>query len=351
MAPGSAGSRMCRGGGGARRRPFLVAVPLLVLAGISTGCDGEVVTVVPVSSVSIEPDPVQVIEGSEVQTMARLRGPAGQPVSGREVTWSVDDASIASIPQQAPSSTVRGLAVGETTLRARAQGIEGTARLQVLRGPTIALAPSGLSFAGTEGDEVPAEGTVSVTNAGAGSLGVLSLTLHGPGGSPAPGWLSAELASPEAPTSVQVRADLSGLGPGVYAAEVRVDAPEARNGPVTLPVEVQVAARPPAIAVDPDAVAFGAVAGTREPASQDVAVTNAGGGDLVGMTVAVVYTSGPGGWLSASLSGPDAPATLTLEALAQELAEGVYEALVRVSAPGAQPSSVDVEIRFNVSGG
>ncbi len=331
----------------ARRGP--IAAGAFVL-GVVGGCGGEVVTVVPVSSISIEPDPVLVIEGSEVQAVARLQGPGGQVVSGREVTWSVDDPAIASIPEQAPSATVRGLAPGETTLRARSQGVEGTARLHVLPGPTLALVPGALVLAGTEGDPVPAEGTATVTNAGSGSLGVLSVTLGGPGGGTAPAWLSAELDSPNAPTTLRVRADISNLVPGTHTAQVRVDGTEARNGPVTLPVEVEVAARPPRIAVEPAGLVFGAQAGTREPASQDVAVTNAGGGTLVGMSVAVLYVSGPGGWLSATLSSPDAPATLTIEALAQDLSPGVYEAVVRISAPGAEPASEDVEVRFNVSG-
>jgi hypothetical protein len=86
----------------------------------------------------------------------------------------------------------------------------------------------------------------------------------------------------------------------------------------------------PQIGVNPNTITFNATAGGSNPASQGVNVTNTGSGTLGGLGFAIQYNTGTPGWLSGSLSGPTAPATLTLSATTGALAPGTYTATVTV---------------------
>lgn len=98
----------------------------------------------------------------------------------------------------------------------------------------------------------------------------------------------------------------------------------------------------PSVAVDPDAVQRTARAGEVAP-SAEVAVRNGGSGTLTGLSATVRYGEGAGGWLSTSLDGTAAPATLTLTPSAAGLQSGTYEAVVEVHSPVAPgPGRVDV---------
>src|SRR5439155_3562155 len=87
-------------------------------------------------------------------------------------------------------------------------------------------------------------------------------------------------------------------------------------------VSVTFVVSPPAPASDlsPTSVSFGATPGGANPAPQTVSITNGGGGTLSGLAVEPIsYGTGqPTGWLSATLSGSTAPATLTLSATRSE---------------------------------
>jgi hypothetical protein len=99
------------------------------------------------------------------------------------------------------------------------------------------------------------------------------------------------------------------------------------SSPTGAPVQ-----HPPSLALSSSAAAFAALLGAPGPAAQVVEVTNAGGGALDGLTATVAYGAGqPTGWLSATLSGTTAPATLTLTASTTATDAGLYDATVTVS--------------------
>ena len=83
-----------------------------------------------------------------------------------------------------------------------------------------------------------------------------------------------------------------------------------------------------------------AVAGQGSPQPQSVAITNAGGLSLSGLTIgAIDYGTGPASWLTAALDTTVAPATLTLQAVTGTITQaGSYLALVPIIAAGATNS-------------
>jgi predicted phage tail protein len=91
------------------------------------------------------------------------------------------------------------------------------------------------------------------------------------------------------------------------------------------------------------------MAGSGNPASQNVSVTNTGGGTLSGLATSVTYVTGTSGWLTASLNGTTAPATLSIQATTGALAPGTYTANVAVTSNVAANSPQAVTVTFTVA--
>lgn len=105
----------------------------------------------------------------------------------------------------------------------------------------------------------------------------------------------------------------------------------------------------PILRVSAPTAVFEATAGGADPEAVDLALTNDGDLPLTGLQVGdVVYGAGePGGWLSASLTGTTAPATLRLSASMGSLAPGTYTATLTVasSVSANGPQSLAVTLR------
>lgn len=101
------------------------------------------------------------------------------------------------------------------------------------------------------------------------------------------------------------------------------------------------------------AIAFVVAPGASAPAPQTVPITAGGGATLDGLAVGTIQYSGPGGWLSASLDRPVAPATLTLAVTPGSLPAATYSASVPISSPGAgnAPQTVNVSLVISAAGG
>ena len=107
-------------------------------------------------------------------------------------------------------------------------------------------------------------------------------------------------------------------------------------------------AQGPLIALSPTSVNFTQQAGAGAAPSQTVAVTNAGGGTLSGLSSTVTYAAGePTGWLKATK--PTDQTVLTATA-ALGLLAGTYHATVAVRAKTASNSPQNVAVTFTVSG-
>ncbi len=106
----------------------------------------------------------------------------------------------------------------------------------------------------------------------------------------------------------------------------------------------------PLIGLAPTTITFNGVSGGSDPAAQTVAVTNVGGQVLAGLAVGTIaYGTGATDWLSATLGGTTAPATLTLTPQVDSLPAGTYTATVPVTASGVSNSPQSVAVTFVVA--
>ncbi len=81
-----------------------------------------------VASVDVSPDSTGVVVGDTVRLTAAPKGPGGEPLTGRTVTWATDDAGIATVSS---AGLVTGVAPGAATITATSEGKSGSARVTV----------------------------------------------------------------------------------------------------------------------------------------------------------------------------------------------------------------------------
>ena len=94
----------------------------------------------PVASVSVAP--VSVVVGSRAQLVAKVYDASQNELSGRAVTWSMPNNSVASI--NASTGEVTGLAAGTVTATATSEGKQGSATVTVTNAPvaSVSVAPA-----------------------------------------------------------------------------------------------------------------------------------------------------------------------------------------------------------------
>jgi hypothetical protein len=140
------------------------------------------------------------------------------------------------------------------------------------------------------------------------------------------------------------RVNSSGQVSGAAAGTTTI---RARSGRAEGVATVQVLA-PASIVVSRSAVSFVVDSGGPPPPGTDIAITNGGQAELTGLAVATDYGSGPGGWVSTSLSRNTAPATLTVRVQPGTLPAGTYQATVNVSAASAPGPAVPITVSMEV---
>lgn len=213
--------------------------------------------------------------------------------------------------------------------------------------PAIGLNPTSATFTTTAGGSDPTPQTVSVTNAGIGTLSGLAVSITYVTGTP--GWLAAGLSTTTAPSTLTLTPTLGSLAAGTYTATATVSSTLSGVAPQTVSVTFTVNPGP-AISLASKSKTFSATAGGADPAPQTVNVTNAGGGTLSGLSTATTYTSGSG-WLGVSLSTTVAPSVLTLTPTLGVLTPGSYHARVTVSSSLPGVASDTVGVTFTVNAG
>jgi hypothetical protein len=319
-----------------------VGAALLLLA--STGCENRTIVPVEVAAVDVSPSSFSVVEGESRIVRAIPRGPGGDELTNRTVTWATDAASVATV---GADGTVEGVREGQTTVRATVDAVVGTAEVTVLAGPSVSLSASTVSITAFAG-QAAAVSTVEVTNGGNGVISGLTASTAYRAGEPE-GWLSAALSGTTAPAELSLAASAASLSTGSYRATVTVSSPVAGGVSASVTVDLTVEPPPPAIVLDVDAVSFSGVVGGQVPARQEVAVANGGSGTLSGLSASVDYQGGPGGWLQAELTDGTAPTVLVLRASAGLLASGRYHAVVDVSSSVASNSPQRLTVEFEIA--
>lgn len=112
-----------------------------IVASAGTVADTAIVTVrAAIASVAVDPASAEIAVGRSQAFAATPRDENGNPVPGRDITWSVGDPAVASVDA---GGVVLGLSPGTTTVTATSEGVPGSAGISVIRiVPSVATLPA-----------------------------------------------------------------------------------------------------------------------------------------------------------------------------------------------------------------
>jgi len=204
---------------------------------------------------------------------------------------------------------------------------------------TLSVSPATLSFTAQRGGANPAVQGLQVTASDASSIPWTATS--------SAAWLSVSPASGNTPANVSVSVNIAGLAAGSYTAQVSLAS--GGSTPATVSVSLNVSETPAVIGASPASLQFTTSAGIN-PASQNLTVSNLGGGTLSWLaTVGYTTTSG---WLSISPPGGNAPttATVSVDVVTPVLPAGTYRGQILVFAlSGATNSPLSVPVTLVVT--
>ena len=216
--------------------------------------------------------------------------------------------------------------------------------------PSVAVRPTALRFQFVEGMAAASE-TLSISNAGGGSLG-LSVNISTNMGT----WLSASAASVNVgaygSARIQIQASPVGMNPGTYSGTITI---ASANPPqsVLVPVTMIVTAVLQTILIPQNGLTFFAVEGGGLPPPQTFNVLNTGQGEMIWNTS--VSTLSGGNWLAAlppngqtTAGAAGAPPVVRVNVYPGTLGPGIYYGSVQVTSPGANNSPQLVSIVLNM---
>lgn len=210
------------------------------------------------------------------------------------------------------------------------------------------LSQAAVSLISPENGVAPTPQQISITDSGGASVPSIQLgaITYSVGGS---NWVTASLNNTHTPATLTLQESVLGLPPGIYIATVPIYSSTSLNSPQVVVIVVEITGRP-VISASPDSVFMSAVAGGGNPIPQSVSVTNIGAKTLTGLSVSgISYSAGPTGWLTASLSQSNAPATLDLQGTTGSLAVGIYRATITLTSSDTSVSSISVAVEFDVA--
>jgi uncharacterized protein (TIGR03437 family) len=252
-------------------------------------------------------------------------------ISVAPATGAVEPFSAVSIPATAdPSGLPPGIYVGDISISIAPGGERFEVHVTLAVGNTtnsLRLSDTGLRFLAVKGGGAPASQSISVLNEGSGTLDFSATASTLSGGN----WLSASpgsgSASLSAPGLVTINVDPTDLAIGTYYGEVAFKAPGAPNSPLTVVIILNVfgPAQSPGPSLSATGLFFVAQAGGKDPAAQNIVVTNPSPNPLAfGATAfqdsAAVFTTGQ---LSGTVNA-GSPVTISVQTTIQGLNRGVY---------------------------
>ncbi len=251
-----------------------------------------------------------------------VTGTAGAPLqAAAEDSWLHVSLSAASPPAVLAVSVDAGaLPAGDyhSTIHVSAGGsqtLDLPVRYLLQDGGGVTLSPPELRFSYITGSVKPAPGTVQLSSA---VTREFTLTTS------APAWLSTSPLSGLTPATLSVAANPGQLPASSYNATVRVTLPANNPSAVLLPVGLNVFERA-AFAVAPATVSLACTRGETAPVTSSVSIAGAPAGSAF-----LAEADSQAGWLSAAPSDAAASNTITLSAVASNLAAGTYTGTVTI---------------------
>lgn len=191
--------------------------------------------------------------------------------------------------------------------------------------PVLVVSPTNLTFSGLAGGDNPARQTLSISNGGD---GILDWSI-----STTTGWLILRKANGQAPDTVGVVADITGLNPGTHSGQITVSGSngQSRSVSVTLTLGQQNSGLP-LLQVSPPLLDFAATIGGVNPAAQTFTINNLGGGTLNWTA------SSDASWLTLNSSSGVAPATLNASVNISGLPPGMHTGQITINGNSGQGS-------------
>ncbi len=126
-----------------------------------SGTASVTVTVAPVAAVTVTPSSGTVAIGQTVQLTATPRDASGNPLTGRAISWSSSDNTIAMVNS---SGLVTGVVAGAVTITATSEGQSGTASITVSGVPVASVTVSPASASVPVGQTVQLSATLRDAN-------------------------------------------------------------------------------------------------------------------------------------------------------------------------------------------
>jgi uncharacterized protein (TIGR03437 family) len=218
--------------------------------------------------------------------------------------------------------------------------------------PSLSVKPASFVFPFVRG-AAAATRPLTVVNVGGGSINFAAAPSTNSGGS----WLKTSLTSGTVgafgSATLNVTADSSGLGIGVYSGAVTIASTNLNPvQSVTVAVTMTVSAVQQTILIPQTGLTFFAVQGSGPTLPQFFNILNTGVGQMPFTVKASTLTGGP--WLSAipgngtsDVNSPIVPA-IRLDVNPGTLGPGIYSGTVQVTAPGADNNPQFVSVFLNV---
>jgi hypothetical protein len=201
--------------------------------------------------------------------------------------------------------------------------------------PVLTVGQSSFTFTGTVNGSNPAGQTLNIGNSGGGTLSWnLSKTTS---------WLTLSSTSGTGAAAITVGASIASLGSGTYTDTITVTATGATGSPVLVGVTLVVNGAAPVLTSSPNPVNFSATAGGANPAQQNIAIANTGGGTL-NWTASKTQS-----WLTLSGTSGTAPSNLGVSVSTGALTPGTYNDTVTISSSGVTGSPQLVAVKFVVN--
>ncbi len=209
-------------------------------------------------------------------------------------------------------------------------GILNAIQIAPLATPTLQLSTNSVTFSAIAGGSNPAAQPVTINNTGGGTLNWTATKTQS--------WLTLSAASGTAPSSLGLSISTAGLVAATYTDTVTVNGGSAGTQTVAVTLIVSAAPPPPLLSVGALSFNFSAAAGGSNPASQNLSITNSGGGTL-NWTATKTQS-----WLTLSAASGTAPATLGLSISTAGLAAATYTDTVTVNGGSAGTQLVGVTL-------